>query len=130
VGFILGYIVLLFAGQSLGPTSYVRRVWKVLAFAGFFLVEFVKSNLRIAADVVRPHIRMQPGIVAIPLTVETDAEITLLANLITLTPGTLSLDVSTDRKTLYIHSVYVTDPEALREEIREGFERRILEVMR
>ena len=52
---------------------------------------------------------MKPGIVKIPLDLETDVEITLLASLITLTPGTLSLDVSKDKKVLYVHSMYVYD---------------------
>jgi multicomponent Na+:H+ antiporter subunit E len=68
--------------------------------------------------------------VAIPLDVETDVEITLLANLITLTPGTLSMDISDDRKVLYVHAMYVDDPEALRAEIKNGFERRVLEMLR
>ena len=59
-----------------------------------------------------------------------DAEITLLANLITLTPGTLSVDVSDDRKYLYVHSIDCSDVEALIDDIRNGFERKILEVFR
>ena len=53
----------------------------------------------------------------------------LLANLISLTPGTLSVDVSTDRSTLYIHAMNVDDPAALRREIKDGFERLIKEVV-
>jgi multicomponent Na+:H+ antiporter subunit E len=54
----------------------------------------------------------------------------MLANMITLTPGTLSLEVSTDRQVLYVHNVHVTDPDAFRQEIKEGFERQVLEVTR
>ena len=68
--------------------------------------------------------------VAIPLDAETDAEITLLANLITLTPGTLSLDVSDDRRVLYIHAMYVDDVEELRRSIKDGFEKRVMELLR
>jgi multicomponent Na+:H+ antiporter subunit E len=57
------------------------------------------------------------------------AAITLLANLITLTPGTLSIDVSDDRKTLYVHTVNLNDPESFRKSIKEGFERRVQELM-
>ena len=71
-----------------------------------------------------------PAIVAIPLTAETDAEIAFLANLISLTPGTLSLDVSTDRQVLYIHAIDVKDIEKLRTDIKSGLEARLLEVMR
>ena len=130
IGFLLGAVALLFTQPVTGRRTYLSRVWKVVTFALFFLKEFVLSNLRVARDVLSPRPRMRPGILAIPLDVETDAEITLLANLITLTPGTLSLDVSTDRRVLYIHSVYTDDPEATRAEIKNGFERRVLEVMR
>jgi multicomponent Na+:H+ antiporter subunit E len=86
--------------------------------------------LRVAFDVITPSQYMRPGVVAIPLTAKTDNEITMLANLISLTPGTLSLDVSDDRSVLYIHAMYVDDPDELRHEIKAGFERRVLEVLR
>jgi multicomponent Na+:H+ antiporter subunit E len=73
---------------------------------------------------------MRPGVIAIPLDAQTDIEITVLANLISLTPGTLSLDVSADRQTLYIHTMYLDDPEAARRGIKRGFERRVLAVTR
>jgi multicomponent Na+:H+ antiporter subunit E len=71
-------------------------------------------------------------VVAIPLDAKSDIEITLLANLITLTPGTLSLDVSSDRSVLYIHVMYVDndDLDEVRRKIKSGFERRVLEVLR
>ena len=73
---------------------------------------------------------MKPGIVKIPLDARSDLEITLLANLISLTPGTLSLDVSDDRKVLYVHAMYVNDREDFVASIKNGFERRILEITR
>jgi multicomponent Na+:H+ antiporter subunit E len=73
-----------------------------------------------------------PGVVAIPLDARTDAEITLLANLITLTPGSVSLDLSEDRRVLYVHAMYIDggDVEAYRRSIKEGLERRVLELLR
>ena len=73
---------------------------------------------------------MRPGVIGIPLDAETDLEITMLANVISLTPGTLSLDVSEDRKTLYIHAMYVENPDDLRTEIKDGLEKRLLELLR
>ena len=73
---------------------------------------------------------MKPGIIAIPLEAKTDFEITLLANLITMTPGTLSLDLSEDRRTLYVHAMYIHDPEKIRASIKNDLERRVLEVFR
>jgi multicomponent Na+:H+ antiporter subunit E len=73
-----------------------------------------------------------PGVVAIPLDARTDAEITLLANLITLTPGSVSLDLSEDRRVLYVHAMYIDggDVEAYRRSVKEGLERRVLELLR
>ncbi|MGO8586911.1 Na+/H+ antiporter subunit E, partial [Rhizobium ruizarguesonis] len=74
--------------------------------------------------------KLKPGIFAFPLTVTSDFEITLLANLITLTPGTLSFDVSTDRRTLYVHALDCSYPEATKRDIVNCFERKIMEAFR
>jgi multicomponent Na+:H+ antiporter subunit D len=99
-------------------------------FALFFLWELIIANLRVARDVLTPQDYMKPRVIAIPLDARTDAEITALAYVISLTPGTLSLDVSTDRRTLFIHALYAPDADAVRREIKQGFERRLLELMR
>ena len=132
VGFILGYITLslLYPHGKGRKQSYFRKSMQLVRFTLFFLKELVVSSWRVACDVVKPLPLMRPGVIGIPLDAETDLEITLLANVISLTPGTLSLDVSPDRRTLYIHAMYVTDPDALRREIKEGLERRLLEVLR
>ena len=79
--------------------------------------------------VVQPKLRLRPGIIAYPLTVTTDTQIALLANMITLTPGTLSVDVSRDRKVLYIHAIDIADREVLIGRIAAGFETRVLRAM-
>ncbi len=73
-----------------------------------------------------------PGVVAIPLDARTDVEIALLANLITLTPGSVSLDLSEDRRVLYVHAMYIDggDVEAYRRSVKDGLERRVLELLR
>ncbi len=129
-GFILGFAVLWFSRRALGTTPYFTRVRRCLALLLFFLKELVVANFRVAYDVVTPKFHMRPAIVAIPLDASTDAEITLLASMVTLTPGTLSVDVSEDRRVLYIHAMFVDDEDAVRRDIKNGFERRILEVLR
>ena len=69
-------------------------------------------------------------IVAIPLAAKTDVEITLLANLLTLTPGSVSLDVSSDRRFLYLHAMYIDDVDEYRESVKNTIEKRVLEVLR
>lgn len=95
-----------------------------------FLRELIVSALRVAWLAVQPRIKIRPAIIAHPLTLTTDAQITLLANMITLTPGTLSVDVSDDRKTLYIHALDIDSKEALVGSIAAGFETKVLQVLR
>ncbi|MBK9167273.1 MAG: Na+/H+ antiporter subunit E [Bryobacterales bacterium] len=109
---------------------WIRRLWLGPEFALFFLWEMLLSNLWVAYDTIRPIRYLDPGIVAIPLDLHNDTQITLLSNLITLTPGTIGLDVSDDRKVLYIHAMHVRDAERVRRSIKHGFERRILEITR
>ncbi len=129
-GFVLGGAALLLLRGQVGRVTYFRRAWLVSVLVAIFLWELVKSSVRVAAIVLAPQRDLSPAIIAYPLTCDRDFEITVLANLITLTPGTLSVDVSDDRKTLYIHSIDVPDVDALVTDIREAFERRILETFR
>ncbi len=131
-GFVIGFLLLWILGRGTGQaTDYFRRVRKAIAFFLHFLQELILANLSVARTVLfEPRDRITPAFVAIPLEAETDAEIVLLANLITLTPGTLSLDVSTDRRVLYIHTLDVKDVDALRAEIKGRLERGLLEVLR
>jgi multicomponent Na+:H+ antiporter subunit E len=101
-----------------------------LSLIALFARELILSALRVAWLVLQPKLKLRPAIIAYPLTVTSDAQITLLANLITLTPGTLSVDVSEDRKTLYIHAIDVASKEALIGDIAAGFETKILGVLR
>ena len=101
-----------------------------LALILLFVKELILSALRVAWLAVQPRITIRPAIVAYPLTVTTDAQITLLANMITLTPGTLTVDVSDDRKWLYVHAIDIESREALIGSIAAGFETRILRVTR
>jgi multicomponent Na+:H+ antiporter subunit E len=130
IGFVMGFVILFLVRGLLRPTRYFLKVKQIFNLGAVFAWELLLANLRIAYEVITPTHYMKPGVVAIPLDVTTDAEITLLANLITLTPGTLSLDVSQDRRVLYIHAMYVEDVEELRRSIKDGFEKRVMEVLR
>ena len=113
--------------QLPGGRNHWLRLVRVLSLVLLFFKELALSAWKVAVLVTRPKLDVQPGIFAYPLTVTTDFEITLLANLITLTPGTLSVDVSDDRRTLYVHALDCADPGGLRRDIANGFERRIKE---
>jgi multicomponent Na+:H+ antiporter subunit E len=130
LGFGIGFVVLFFTAPILGTPAYARKVIQVLNLALFFVWELILANLRVAYEVLTPGYQLRPGVIAIPLDARTDAEIMLLTTLITLTPGSFSLDVSADRRVLYLHAMYISDPDQVRRQIKDGFERRVLEVLR
>lgn len=131
IGFLLGYFALTLLYPSAGKkNSYFQKTIQLIRFVLFFAKELLVSTWRVAQDVIKPLPLMRPGVIGIPLDAETDLEITMLANIISLTPGTLSLEVSPDRKILYIHAMYVINPDDLRREIKDGLERRLLELLR
>lgn len=109
VGFVVGYIALYATQGRKTGSSYFGRVAYAASFAGFYLKELLVANWRMAQVVTHPRPVIHPGVIGVPLNCQTDAEITLLANLITLTPGTLTLDVSSDRKILYVHAMDIAD---------------------
>jgi len=129
-GALAGFFVLWITRRGRGTTGYLTRVRAVAGFIAFFFRELVLANLRVAHDILTPRHHMTPGIVAVPLDVESDLEVTVLATVITLTPGTLSLHLTDDRRTLYVHAMYIDDPAVLVRGIKEGFERRVREVFR
>lgn len=129
-GFLLGMIVLFLIREQVGTLSYLGRARRVISLMLLFLSELVLSAWKVAKIVIQPTIDIKPGFFAYELKTDRDFEITLLANLITLTPGTLSVDVSEDKKILYVHAIDIDDIEAMREDIETGFEAKIMEAFR
>ncbi len=127
---MLSSIALFLIREQIAFRDYFQRGGKVVILAGSFFKELVLSSWRVLMIVIRPKIKLHPGIIAVPLSVTEDFEITLLANMVTLTPGTLSVDVSEDRKVLFVHCLNVPDPEETIDGIKNGFERQILEAFR
>ena len=129
LGFGLGYFALWVARPLFGSTSYFERVFRVLRLAALFVYELVVSSFRVVWDVLTPDHLSRPGIIALPLDVEGEGGILLVSNLISLTPGSLTLDISPDRRTLYVHAIFAEDPDGLRRELKEGMVRHVIEVL-
>lgn len=129
-GFALGFFLLWMLSQEDDNKRYFNRVPKIISFFFSFLFEMLKANWEVAYDVITPGFFMRPGIVKYPLTAETDMEITMLSNLISLTPGTLILDVSDDKKVLYIHVMYLKSKDLFVKHTQEKFENKLLEILR
>jgi multicomponent Na+:H+ antiporter subunit E len=101
------------------------HAWAFLA--GLFLKELIMSVKEVALTVLHPERVPHSAIVAVPLDVRSDFGISLLANMITLTPGTTSLHVSEDRKVLYVHVMNASGDTV--SQIKQGFERRVMDVL-
>jgi multicomponent Na+:H+ antiporter subunit E len=129
-GFALSFLVLWITFSGNKDRKYFSLLPQLISFGFFFLYELFKANIQVAFDVITVKHYMKPGIVKYPLDATTDVEITFLANLISLTPGTLSLDVSCDKKVMFIHAMYVEDEQEFIDNIKNGFERRLLKIMR
>lgn len=128
-GLLVGFVALWVVHPLFGMDDlYFRRAYRAARLAFYFLYELVVSSVQVAWEVVTPRPRSQPAYVKMPLDVKSDIEIMLLANLISLTPGTLSLDVTPDRSTLIVHAMFGQDPEALVASMKEGLERQVKEV--
>ncbi len=126
-GFVLSCLCLYLVRERIRGEISRFRPWPVVVLALIFIRELVLSAWRVARLVTAPKMNLNPCIFAYPLEVKGGFEITLLANLITLTPGTLSVDVSDDRRFLYVHAIDCLDADAAVADIRHTFERRILE---
>lgn len=125
VGYVVGYSILaLLAQGGVMPSTLASRTLHALELAAFFAWELVLANFRVGSDVLRGT-RIEPAVVAIPLDITSDGEILLLSMLINITPGSVTIDLSDDRRSLYVHVMHMTSPEATRREIKDGFERRV-----
>ncbi|MGB3407324.1 MAG: Na+/H+ antiporter subunit E [Jannaschia sp.] len=131
VGYVVGFLALwvvqpLFENRGGG---YFTRVWRWIKLLVLFHYELIVSSLSVAWDVLTPRHRARPGIVAVPLKAKGEAEVLLVTNLISLTPGTLSLDVTEDCNTLFVHAMFADDPEKIASDIEQGMERWVREAL-
>ncbi len=129
-GFFLNFHILWLITYGRNRSKYFVIVPKLILLLVTFLYELVKANFEVAYEVITPELKMTPGIIMVPLDVKSDMAITLLANMISLTPGTLSIDVSNDREVLFVHAMYIKDRDKFIHSIKNGFERRILEIIK
>jgi multicomponent Na+:H+ antiporter subunit E len=102
----------------------LTRIGNIIVFFTIYFYRLILSNFRVAYDVLTPTLYMNPAIYEVPVSLKKDHEILALVNLVTMTPGTLSLDLSKDKSRIYIHSMYTGEKEEFVREI-EWLEKRI-----
>ncbi|WP_391116623.1 Na+/H+ antiporter subunit E [Psychrobacillus sp. L3] len=128
VGYLLGLLMLWMLRKSFSSRFYLERIWAVVKLVILFLKELTLSNIAVLLLIIKPKMPIRPAIFAMPTVLEKDWEITLLSSLITLTPGTIVIDISDDNKILYIHSIDFDNVDDAINSIKDTFEKAILEV--
>lgn len=130
VGFLFGSACL-YVTRALFPGSdlYFKRTWRWFKLCVLFLYELIVSSVQVVWDVLTPQHKARPGVIAMPLDAKGEMQVLLVTNLISLTPGTLSLDVTEDCNTLLIHAMFADDPDGIRTQLKSGMERWVIEAM-
>ena len=129
-GYIVGLVLLLLLDRFVPDSFYLKRFFKTIQLILLFIKELISANWDIIKLVYKPKLDIEPGIFAYPTELKSNLEITLLANLITLTPGTLTVAVSDESTHLYIHAMDIEDIDKSIAEIKNTFEKAIMEVTR
>ncbi len=130
-GFVLGFIILSITdrSRSLGKASYLGKTWLVVQLFSILHYDIIRANIRVLRTVLSRQMNLEPAVIAIPLKLKQDNAITLFSNIIALTPGTLSLDVSSDRKIIFVHVMTIADENKFRHDLQNVYERRIKELL-
>ena len=105
--------------------SMMSKLYRLIYFFVFLLFlfyEIIWANIRVAYAVLIPRSKVQPALVSFPLTCTKDIQITFFANIISLTPGTLALEISEDKTTLLLHTMFFKDETLLIHQLRQKFE--------
>jgi multicomponent Na+:H+ antiporter subunit E len=118
-GFVVGYLLLGLFSRAFGGVGYGAKLWDLLAFAAYFVRILVVANLQVAREIITPGHHMTPRLLRYPVEDLTAAQLTVFANSITLTPGTLSVDVSDDDRYLYVHAMYARDRDLAMRDLTE-----------
>ncbi|MCW1927630.1 Na+/H+ antiporter subunit E [Bhargavaea beijingensis] len=128
IGWLLGLLLILMMRRFFPGPIYVKRIWAILKLVLLFFKELWMANIQVFMLVIKPKLDIQPAIFRYPTKLKSDWEITLLSALITLTPGTIVMNVSEDKKMLYIHTLHIDDVDEAVKSIRDSFEKAIMEV--
>ncbi|KIC08176.1 cation:proton antiporter [Leisingera sp. ANG-M1] len=128
-GFMLGLLIP-FVTQPYWPDRpRISRPFKAVEYVFVVLADIIQANIVVARIVLfKPNSQRQPNWITVPLDLKTPEAITALAGTITMTPGTLSADVSDEGHCLLVHCLDAPDPEAVRDEIKQRYERRLMEI--
>ncbi|WP_440119105.1 Na+/H+ antiporter subunit E [Paenibacillus sp. QZ-Y1] len=133
-GFLIGYLLglLLIGGlrRFFPQRFYIVRVWAIIKLIALLFKELVRASIEVIRQIMKPKLDIRPGIFTYQTKLSSDWEVTLLCLLISLTPGSLPLEISGNQRKLYIHAIDIKDKQKMSDDIKNTFEKAIMEVTR
>lgn len=128
-GLVLGILIPILTAAYWPDRPRLSRPANALGYIVVVVWDIIVANVQVAMIVLfKRNADMRPNWVAIPLDIRTPEAIAVLAGTITLTPGTVSADLSNEGRTLLVHALDAPDPDAVRDQIKERYERRLKEI--
>ncbi|WP_439185216.1 Na+/H+ antiporter subunit E [Carboxylicivirga taeanensis] len=97
----------------------ILKFYHTVIFIGLYLYKLIQSNLYIAYDLLTPHLKTHPGIIRVPLILKSDTALLLFSNLVSMTPGSLSIDITHDRKLMLVHILYLDNEQTILNEFED-----------
>jgi len=128
LGALLGLLIPLFTRRFWPERLVLAHPVLILRFTGLVLWDIIRANFAVGRVVLGPLHAIQPAFVRVPLDIQGDFPITLLASVVSLTPGTVSAEIDAERRCLLVHALSVNDTEALVHEIKTRYEAPIKEI--
>jgi multicomponent K+:H+ antiporter subunit E len=132
LGAVLALAIPVFTRRFWPEPLLVHRPGRLLGYAALLLYDIVVANLQVAALILGPRARLAPAYVRVPLDLRNDFAVTILASTVTLTPGTISVDIAGDGsggRVLVVHALRCLDPSELIRSIKDRYERRLMEIL-
>ncbi|SHF70142.1 multisubunit potassium/proton antiporter, PhaE subunit [Loktanella atrilutea] len=128
-GTILGLLIPILTSAYWPDRPPVARPFGMIVYCVIVIFDIIKSNITVALQILfRGNDSLQPAWITVPLDLRKPEAITILAGSITLTPGTLSADLSADGTALLVHALHAPDPDAVRDDIKARYESRLKEI--
>ena len=127
-GFIIGLGILWITATKKSDRKYFVILPKLVYFLLFLVWKLILSNISTVKESLYSKSRLEPGIVKVPLTLKDEFHIVTLANLVSLTPGTMVMDISDDMKVMYVHVMHLEDKDKFIRELKEDFENKLIEL--
>lgn len=127
-GFIIGLGILWITATKKSERKYFTIIPKLGYFALFLIWKIIISNITTVKESLYSKSRLEPGIVKVPLALKDDFQVATLANLVSLTPGTMVMDISDDKKAMYVHVMHLEDKDKFIRELKEDFENKLIEL--